>query len=122
MKFLIVLAVAVACASADVSHIAKSDEYAAPVVKSSYDITPEGQSRGGRNTPPSKLRVPTSTLPLTDNPSTSPTSLTRTVTNPREAICPPLTQFPRRSPALLPTSRPTPPAPPSWKEKSSPTC
>ncbi|NP_001036827.1 larval cuticle protein LCP-17 precursor [Bombyx mori] len=42
MKFLIVLAVAVACASADVSHIAKSDEYAAPVVKSSYDITPEG--------------------------------------------------------------------------------
>nr|WDW19326.1 cuticular protein [Bombyx mori]FAA00504.1 TPA: putative cuticle protein [Bombyx mori] len=42
MKFLIVLAVAVACASADVSHIVKSDEYAAPVVKSSYDITPEG--------------------------------------------------------------------------------
>ncbi|KAG6440631.1 larval cuticle protein LCP-17 [Manduca sexta] len=41
MKFLVVLAVAVACASADVSHIVK-DEASAPVLKSSYDISPEG--------------------------------------------------------------------------------
>ncbi|PZC82071.1 larval cuticle protein LCP-17 [Helicoverpa armigera] len=41
MKFLVVLAVAVACASADVSHVVSAD-YSAPVVKSSYDISPEG--------------------------------------------------------------------------------
>lgn len=37
-KFLVVLAVAVACASADVSHL----DAAAPVVRSDYEISPEG--------------------------------------------------------------------------------
>ncbi|XP_026734677.1 larval cuticle protein LCP-17-like [Trichoplusia ni] len=41
MKFLVVLAVAVACASADVSHVVK-DESSAPVVRSEYEISPEG--------------------------------------------------------------------------------
>ncbi|CAH0585858.1 unnamed protein product [Chrysodeixis includens] len=41
MKFLVVLAVAVACASADVSHLVK-DEASAPVVRSEYEISPEG--------------------------------------------------------------------------------
>ncbi|KAJ8731540.1 hypothetical protein PYW07_004704 [Mythimna separata] len=41
MKFLVVLAVAIACVSADVSHIVK-DESSAPIVKSDYEISPEG--------------------------------------------------------------------------------
>ncbi|KAM3962663.1 LOW QUALITY PROTEIN: cuticular protein RR-1 motif 2 [Aphomia sociella] len=42
-KFLVVLAVALVSAHADVSHLAKSgDEAAATVVKSGYDINPEG--------------------------------------------------------------------------------
>ncbi|XP_063826282.1 larval cuticle protein LCP-17-like [Ostrinia nubilalis] len=40
MKFLIVLAI-VAAASADVSHVIKDEAYA-PIVKSSFDIQPEG--------------------------------------------------------------------------------
>ncbi|CAH0691724.1 unnamed protein product [Spodoptera exigua] len=42
MKFLVVLAVAVAYASADVSHVVK-DEFHAPIVSSSYDIEPQGE-------------------------------------------------------------------------------
>ncbi|XP_047511954.1 larval cuticle protein LCP-17-like [Pieris napi] len=41
MKFLIVLAVAVACASADVSHIVTPD-YQVPIVKSNFDNKPDG--------------------------------------------------------------------------------
>ncbi|XP_047511956.1 larval cuticle protein LCP-17-like [Pieris napi] len=41
MKFLIVLAVAVACASADVSHIVTPD-YQVPIVKSNFDSKPDG--------------------------------------------------------------------------------
>ncbi|XP_069359580.1 endocuticle structural glycoprotein SgAbd-1-like [Maniola hyperantus] len=43
-QFLVVLAVAVACAAADVSHIVKSDDYLVPIVRSTYDINPEGNS------------------------------------------------------------------------------
>ncbi|CAH2096420.1 unnamed protein product [Euphydryas editha] len=39
MKFLVVLAIAVACAAADV---VKSDEYLAPIVKSNFENNPEG--------------------------------------------------------------------------------
>ncbi|CAB3236683.1 unnamed protein product [Arctia plantaginis] len=39
MKFFAVLAVALACAAADVAHL--KDDYA-PIVKSSYDIGPDG--------------------------------------------------------------------------------
>ncbi|XP_052741399.1 larval cuticle protein LCP-17-like isoform X2 [Bicyclus anynana] len=42
MKFLIVLAV-VAFAAADVSHVVNPD-YQVPIVKSTYDISPEGQA------------------------------------------------------------------------------
>ncbi|CAH2096419.1 unnamed protein product [Euphydryas editha] len=42
MKFLVALAVAVACATADVSHILKSTEYTAPILKYNYDSHPEG--------------------------------------------------------------------------------
>ncbi|XP_047533449.1 larval cuticle protein LCP-17-like [Vanessa atalanta] len=42
MKFLVVLAVAVACAAADVSHIVKSDESQAPILRSDYEQQPEG--------------------------------------------------------------------------------
>ncbi|VVC95672.1 unnamed protein product [Leptidea sinapis] len=41
MKFLIVLAV-VACASADVSHIVPSADYQVPIVRSTYEQSPEG--------------------------------------------------------------------------------
>ncbi|XP_022814059.1 larval cuticle protein LCP-17-like [Spodoptera litura] len=41
MKFLVVLAVAVAYASADVSHVVK-DDFHAPIVSSSFDIEPQG--------------------------------------------------------------------------------
>ncbi|XP_035440451.1 larval cuticle protein LCP-17-like [Spodoptera frugiperda] len=41
MKFLVVLAVAVACASADVSHVVK-DDFHAPIESSSFDIEPQG--------------------------------------------------------------------------------
>ncbi|CAH2227885.1 jg19862, partial [Pararge aegeria aegeria] len=42
-KFLVVLAVAVACAAADVSHIVTPD-YQVPIVRSSYEINPEGNA------------------------------------------------------------------------------
>ncbi|XP_046965969.1 larval cuticle protein LCP-17-like [Vanessa cardui] len=42
MKFLVVLAVAVACAAADVSHVVRSDESQAPIVRSDYEIQPQG--------------------------------------------------------------------------------
>ncbi|XP_059053388.1 larval cuticle protein LCP-17-like [Achroia grisella] len=44
MKFFIILAVALVSAHADVSHIVKSggDEASASVVRSGYDISPEG--------------------------------------------------------------------------------
>ncbi|CAH0715716.1 unnamed protein product, partial [Brenthis ino] len=44
MKFLVVFAVAVACAAADVSHILKGDESKDQILRSSYDISPEGNS------------------------------------------------------------------------------
>ncbi|XP_045773418.1 larval cuticle protein LCP-17-like [Maniola jurtina] len=43
MQFLVVLTVAVACVAADVSHIVRPDEYV-PIVRSLYDISPEGNS------------------------------------------------------------------------------
>ncbi|XP_050351165.1 larval cuticle protein LCP-17-like [Nymphalis io] len=41
-KLIVVLAVAVACAAADVSHVVRSDESQAPIVRSNYEIHPEG--------------------------------------------------------------------------------
>ncbi|XP_013164338.1 PREDICTED: larval cuticle protein LCP-17-like [Papilio xuthus] len=41
MKFLVLFA-AVALASADVSHIVRSDESQAPILKSAYESSPEG--------------------------------------------------------------------------------
>ncbi|CAK1556419.1 unnamed protein product [Leptosia nina] len=40
MKFLVVLAVAVACASADVSHVVGPD-YQVPIVRSSFESSPD---------------------------------------------------------------------------------
>ncbi|XP_075977701.1 larval cuticle protein LCP-17-like [Anticarsia gemmatalis] len=41
MKFFAVFAVALACAAADVKHL-NHDDFHAAIVKSNYDITPEG--------------------------------------------------------------------------------
>lgn len=43
-KFLVIIAVAVACAAADVSHIVQrvSEESSAPILRSSSEIHPEG--------------------------------------------------------------------------------
>lgn len=40
-KFLVVLAF-VALASADISHVVRTDEFAAPIVRSDYNIAPQG--------------------------------------------------------------------------------
>ncbi|CAG4940857.1 unnamed protein product [Parnassius apollo] len=42
MKFLVVFAAAFALVSADVSHIVRSDESQAPILKSDYNIDPSG--------------------------------------------------------------------------------
>ncbi|CAG4940853.1 unnamed protein product [Parnassius apollo] len=42
MKFLVVFAAAFALVSADVSHIVRIDESQAPILKSDFDISPQG--------------------------------------------------------------------------------